>query len=80
MDNQTGFASGYNQTLIHTDNGGGTWSAVEISSDSGLIYSSLGCGVTVSILSQILVRSIAQVIQVLAVPSIITLIGMDFLT
>lgn len=44
MDDQTGFASGYNQTLIRTNNGGNTWSIVEISGDSGLIYSSLGCG------------------------------------
>ena len=44
MDDQTGFASGYDQTLIRTNNGGDTWSTVEVSGDSGLIYSSLGPG------------------------------------
>jgi len=41
IDNQIGFASGYNRTLLQTNNKGNRWSTVQVVSDSGTIYSSL---------------------------------------
>ena len=41
IDGKTGFASGYNRTLIYTNDKGNTWTPVQVSSDTGTIYSSL---------------------------------------
>jgi photosystem II stability/assembly factor-like uncharacterized protein len=41
MNNEIGFASGYNRTLLSTHNKGITWVSIPVVSDTGTIYSSL---------------------------------------